>query len=94
MKEEQNLFPAIKGIDGFLSVRNDKPVAHCGRVALPIRQMEHEHDGAGTIFVNMRGITDNYRLPDDACQTFKASSEATPGMSHCTLSSISHRTTL
>ncbi len=76
MKEEQILFPAIKGIDGFLSGRNDKPVVHCGSVAHPIRQMEHEHDGAGAILVNMRGITDNYRLPDDACQTFKALYEA------------------
>lgn len=72
MKEEQILFPAIKGIDGFLSGRNDRPVVHCGSVAHPIHQMEHEHDGAGAILVNMRWITDNYRLPDDACETFKA----------------------
>ena len=31
---------------------------------------------AGAILANMRGITDNYRLPDDACQTFKALYEA------------------
>jgi len=72
MKEEQVLFPAIKGIDGFLSGRSDRPVVHCGSVAHPIRQMEHEHDGAGAILVSLREITDNYRLPDDACQTFKA----------------------
>ena len=76
MKEEQILFPAIKGIDGFLSGRNDRPAVHCGSVAHPIQQMEREHDGAGAILVYMRGITDNYRLPDDACQTFKALYEA------------------
>ena len=76
MKEEQILFPAIKGIDGFLSGRNDRPVVPCGSVAHPIQQMEHEHDGAGAILVNMRKITHNYRLPDDACETFKALYEA------------------
>jgi regulator of cell morphogenesis and NO signaling len=76
MKEEQILFPAIKGIDGFLSGRNDKPVVHCGSVTHPIRQMENEHDGAGAILANMRKITHNYRLPDDACETFKALYEA------------------
>jgi regulator of cell morphogenesis and NO signaling len=76
MKEEQILFPAIKGIDGFLSGRNDRPVVHCGSVAHPIHQMEHEHDGAGATLVNMRKITHDYRLPDDACETFKALYEA------------------
>jgi regulator of cell morphogenesis and NO signaling len=76
MKEEQILFPAIKGIDGFVSGLNDKPVVHCGSVAHPIHQMEHEHDGAGATLVTMRRITHNYQLPDDACETFKALYEA------------------
>jgi len=76
MKEEQILFPAVNAIDGFLSGRNDRPVVHCGSVASPIRQMEREHDGAGAALVTMREITDDYRLPDDACQTFKALYEA------------------
>lgn len=75
-KEEQILFPAIIAIDGYLAGRNERPLVHCGSVAHPIRQMEHEHDGAGAILVNMREITDNYRLPDDACETFKALYEA------------------
>lgn len=76
MKEEQILFPAIKGVDGFLAGRNDRPVVHCGSVAHPIQKMEREHDGAGAILVNLRKITLNYRLPDDACETFKALYEA------------------
>ncbi len=76
MKEEQILFPAIKGIDGFLSGRNERPVVHCGSVAHPIRQMEHEHDGAGAALAAMRELTGNYTPPDDACQTFKALYEA------------------
>lgn len=76
MKEEQILFPAIIAIDGFLSGRNEKPVVHCGSVAHPIRQMEHEHDGAGEILAKMRRLTHNYQLPEDACETFKALYEA------------------
>ena len=76
MKEEDILFPAIKGIDGFMSGRNAKPFVHCGSIANPIQQMEHEHDSAGEILVKMRKITENYTLPDDACQTFQALYEA------------------
>lgn len=76
MKEEQILFPAIKGIDGFMSGRNSRPAVHCGSVAYPIQQMEHEHDSAGDALVTMRKATGNYRLPDDGCQTFQALYEA------------------
>jgi regulator of cell morphogenesis and NO signaling len=76
LKEEQILFPAIIGIDGFLAGRSAKPVMHCGSVAHPIHQMEHEHDGAGKILATMRTLTQNYQLPEDACETFKALYEA------------------
>lgn len=76
MKEEQVLFPAIKGIDGFMADRNGRPAVHCGSVTHPVRQMEREHDAAGTALVRMREITVNYRTPADACQTFKALYEA------------------
>ena len=72
MKEEQILFPAIKEIDAFISGRGSKPVIHCGSVANPIRQMEVEHDSAGKALVGMLQVSDNYRLPSDACQTFSA----------------------
>ncbi len=72
MKEEQILFPAIKGIDAYMSGKGDRPVVHCGSVGHPIRQMEHEHDGAGQALAGMRRITENYRLPAEACQTFCA----------------------
>ena len=76
MKEEQILFPAIKSIDGYMAGRNELPVVHCGSIAHPIRQMEHEHEGAGSTLAAMRKLTVNYRLPADACQTFRALYEA------------------
>lgn len=72
MKEEQILFPAIKGIDAFMSGKGARPVVHCGSIANPIRQMEHEHDSAGNALAEIRRMTDGYRLPPDACQTFAA----------------------
>ena len=72
MKEEQILFPAIKGMDAFVHGMGGKPVVHGGSVANPIRQMEVEHDRAGKTLAGMRQVTDDYRLPLDACQTFRA----------------------
>jgi regulator of cell morphogenesis and NO signaling len=72
LKEEQILFPAIKAIDAFVNGKGDKPVLHCGSVVNPIRQMEAEHDSAGETLVDMRKTTNSYRLPADACLTFKA----------------------
>ncbi len=71
-KEEQILFPAIKGIDAFVSGTGPRPVVHCGTIENPIRQMMLEHDHAGDVLVEMRRITDGYQLPPDACQTFAA----------------------
>ena len=72
MKEEQILFPAIKGIDAFVNGKGEKPVVHCGSVANPIRQMKAEHDSAGAALAEMRQTTNSYQLPADACLTFNA----------------------
>ena len=72
LKEEQILFPMIKEIEAFAAGKGPKPVAHCGTVENPIRQMEAEHDAAGNLLAQMRKITQDYALPDDACESFKA----------------------
>ena len=36
-------------------------------------KMESEHSAAGTALENIRGLTDNFTLPGDACTTFKLS---------------------
>lgn len=72
LKEEQILFPAIKGIDAFLAGTGPRPVIHCGSIANPIRQMEHEHENAGDALAEMRRLTDDYHLPTDACPSFAA----------------------
>lgn len=72
LKEERILFPAIKDIDAFVSGTGARPVVHCGIIENPIRQMMLEHDHAGNVLVDIRRLTGNYGLPDDACQTFAA----------------------
>lgn len=71
-KEEQMLFPAIKEIDSVVSGTGKQPEFHCGTIEHPIRQMMIEHDSAGVALADLRRLTENYRLPDDACQTFAA----------------------
>jgi len=72
MKEEQILFPALKGIDAFVAGTGPRPVVHCGSVAYPIQQMEYEHENAGNALTEMRSITADYHLPEDACASFTA----------------------
>jgi len=71
-KEEQILFPLIRQMEAFQQGHGSAPDMHCGSIGNPIRQMEHEHDVAGQFLTQMRQITSNYTLPDDACQTFTA----------------------
>lgn len=71
-KEEQILFPLIRQMEAFHQHRGPTPDMHCGSIGNPIRQMEHEHYVAGEFLVQMREITNNYALPNDACPTFAA----------------------
>ena len=80
MKEEEILFPSIKGIDAFMQGIGEPPVIHCGSVAHPITQMEHEHDDAGLELAAIRTLTNNYSLPPDACPTFAALYEGLEAM--------------
>ncbi len=71
-KEEQILFPYIHQLDACLRNQAEMPPMHCGTVQNPIRQMEYEHDQTGAALSKMRQITDNYHVPADECETFKA----------------------
>jgi regulator of cell morphogenesis and NO signaling len=67
-KEEQCLFPMIRQLEA-----SERPAAlHCATVANPIRQMELEHDDAGTALVRLRELTDGFSPPEWACNTYRA----------------------
>ena len=71
-KEEQILFPLIRQMEAFQHGRGPALEMHCGSIANPIHQMEYEHDVAGRFLAQMRHISDDYTLPDEACPTFTA----------------------
>lgn len=68
MKEERILFPMIRQLEAS----SDAPSFHCGSLANPIRQMEAEHDFAGSALATMHEATDGYEPPDWACNTYRA----------------------
>jgi regulator of cell morphogenesis and NO signaling len=58
-KEEQVLFPMIRQGQGK-------------RADDPISVMEHEHESAGAALRRLRELTDNYEVPENACNTWRA----------------------
>lgn len=71
-KEELILFPFIKKL--VKANREGIPVSipHFGTIDNPINMMEEEHDAAGTILKRISELTNNYKTPEGACNTFKA----------------------
>lgn len=68
MKEERILFPLIRQLEASA----DRSEFHCGSVADPIRQMEHEHNQAGDALAILNESTDGYTPPEWACNTYRA----------------------
>ena len=67
MKEEQILFPYVKQMASGAGGGS----ACFGSVENPIAVMMMEHDNAGEQLRNIRQVTGNYTIPDDACQSYK-----------------------
>lgn len=73
LKEEEILFPYIRQLEAYAHGKGEKPVPPYGTVQNIIRHMErYEHANAGQTMLDIREYTDNYKLPEDACQSFKA----------------------
>ena len=72
MKEERILFPIIRSLE----TSSTRQEFHCGSVANPIRQMESEHDHAGSALSVLNESTDGYTPPDWACSTYRAMLDA------------------
>lgn len=71
-KEEQILFPYIV----TMSVSGTVARAPFGTVNNPIRMMMREHESAGEILRELRALTFDYRVPPDACISYKTLFEA------------------
>jgi len=72
MKEEQVLFPHIERMEKAAVAGEPAPAAFFGSVRNPIARMLADHDDAGELTARIRKITDNYRLPEGACPTYRA----------------------
>jgi regulator of cell morphogenesis and NO signaling len=72
MKEERILFPMVRQLEASETV----PRFHCGTLANPIRQMEFDHDQAGSALERLRELTDGYTAPEWACNTYRAMMDA------------------
>jgi regulator of cell morphogenesis and NO signaling len=70
MKEEQILFPYIAELARRAAAGQPAPFAPFGTVDNPIHMMEAEHESAGAAMLEIRELTDGYRVPDDACATY------------------------
>ncbi len=70
-KEENILFPAIRGLVDHKSKNQNAEKFDFGSVKNPIQMMMHEHDTEGNRFRKISELTESYTPPEDACGTYK-----------------------
>lgn len=70
-KEEQVLFPYIVSMENAAKQNRPAPFAPFGTVNNPIRMMMREHDAAGEIMREIRALTSDYKVPADACISYR-----------------------
>ena len=64
-KEEATQYPAI---GKYLETNSGENLKAAVQI---INELEEEHTGAGNILKELRQATDDYRIPDDVCETFE-----------------------
>jgi len=69
-KEEQILFPFIKEMVEAKAGNTELSGSHCGTVQSPISVMKQEHEAEGDRFELISKITNNYSVPEDACNSY------------------------
>ena len=70
VKEERVLFPYIKELVAAKNHVQPLHAAHFGTVQNPINMMEMEHEMVGNNLAEIRELSANYRLPEDACASY------------------------
>ena len=68
-KEEQILFPYIKQLESS-KINGQVPPHSFGTIIQPISVMENDHDIVGKLAEDIRALTDNYTLPQNACNSY------------------------
>lgn len=72
LKEEQVLFPFVEKLDAAVAKHEEAPMPFFGTVQNPIRMMMLEHETVGEKLIELRGLTQDYTLPDEACNSYRA----------------------
>ena len=67
LKEETNLFPAVSAISSENTDSKDKK----SEVIALTKEIISEHEAAGQILSELRSITNDYKVPDDACSSYR-----------------------
>jgi len=71
MKEEQILFPYVIRMEES-KLESAPVIPSCfGTVQNPIQMMVMEHDNAGEVLRELRAATTDYKLPEDACTSYR-----------------------
>jgi len=70
VKEEKILFPYIKALVAAKDHTQPLQAAHFGSVQSPINMMEMEHELVGKNLDEIRQLSHNYLLPEDACASY------------------------
>lgn len=70
-KEEGVLFPYIAAVAEAVQNGIPAPRAPFGKIDNPIRMMEEDHDATGAAMARIRELTENYRVPEDGCTTYR-----------------------
>lgn len=71
MKEESIVFPFIKALLLDEKTGTNSQSDAFESIQTPTQMMEAEHEQAGEDMAEIRGITDNYTLPADACTSYR-----------------------
>jgi regulator of cell morphogenesis and NO signaling len=66
LKEERILFPAIRQLEKATDASHVMPIS------APISVMIAEHDSTGEALATLRRLTDDYAIPPDGCNTYRA----------------------
>lgn len=70
VKEEKVLFPYIKELVAATNGTQLLQASHFGTVQNPINMMEMEHEIVGKNLAEIRELSNDYTLPEDACASY------------------------
>jgi len=70
VKEERILFPYIKSLVAAKDNMQPMQAVHFGTIQSPINMMEMEHELVGKNLDEIRKLSNNYLLPEDACASY------------------------